>query len=298
MILNSASLPELFAAYSTAFNKGMDGAKSHYKDVSMVIPSTGSEQNYNWLGQLPKLKEWVGERAIKKLTAHTYTIKNKTYEETISVNRVDIEDDNYGIYAPLFTEMGRVAGEHPDELIFNLLSAGFSTPCYDGQFFFDTDHPVGTNNPVSVSNMQAGAGDAWYLLDTSRAIKPLLFQERLPYNLSSLTNEGDENVFMRDEYLYGTRARSNAGFGLWQLAYASKDTLNAANYAAARQAMMVQAGDEGRKLGIIPDTLVVSPSLESEALELIKNNLISDGAGGVVSNQWADTVKVIVVPWL
>ena len=31
---------------------------------------------------------------------------------------------------------------HPDELIFNLLKNGFTSPCFDGQNFFDTDHPV------------------------------------------------------------------------------------------------------------------------------------------------------------
>jgi len=93
------------------------------------------------------------------------------------------------------------------------------------------------------------------------------------------------------------RARVNAGFGLWQLAYASKGTLDATNYAAARAAMMSQSGDEGRKLGIKPDTLVVPPSLESEALALINNELIING-GVSVSNQWAGTAKLIVVPWL
>jgi micrococcal nuclease len=32
---------------------------------------------------------------------------------------------------------------------------------------------------------------------------------------------------MSEEYRYGVRARCNAGFGLWQLAYASKAELNA-----------------------------------------------------------------------
>lgn len=297
MLINKSNLSQLFNGFNSAFNKGLDGANSHYKDISMTIPSSGSEETYGWLGQLPRLREWLGDRVIKNLVAHSYTVKNKLFEESLSVKRTDMEDDNYGVMSPLFAEMGRVSGEHPDELIFSLLSAGFDTTCFDGQFFFDTDHPVGTNDPVSVSNMQSGANPAWFLLDTSRAIKPLLFQERISYSLTSLTNETDENVFLKDEFLYGIRARVNAGFGLWQLAFASKGTLDATNYAAARTAMMELAGDEGRKLGIKPDTLVVPPSLESDALALIENQLIIN-AGVSVSNHWAGTAKLIVVPWL
>ncbi len=297
MLVNKTNLGQLFQGFNTAFNKGLDSANSHFQEVAMVMPSKAAEETYAWLGQFPKLREWLGDRTLKNLVAHSYTVKNKLYEESIRVKRTDIEDDNYGLMGPLMTEMGRVSGEHPDELIFALLAAGFTTACYDGQYFFDTDHPVGVNNPASVSNMQAGAGPAWFLLDTSRAIKPLLFQERIPYKLTSLTNDEDENVFMRDEYLYGIRARVNAGFGLWQLAYASKGALDAANYGAARAAMMSLNGDEGRKLNIKPDTLVVPPSLESDALALIQNELIING-GVSVSNQWAGTAKLIVAPWL
>lgn len=301
MLINKSNLSQLFTGFSAAFSKGLEGANSHYKDIAMIIPSKGSEQAYGWFGQLPRLKEWLGDRVIQNLVSHSYTVKNKLYEETLAVKRVDIEDDQYGIFSPLFSEMGRVSGEHPDELIFSLLAAGFNTPCYDGQYFFDTDHPVGTNNQISVSNMQAGSNPAWFLLDTSRAIKPLLFQERIPYSLTNISKEEDENVFMRDEYLYGVRARVNAGFGLWQLAFASKGTLDATNYAAARAAMMGQVGDEGRKLGIKPNVLVVPPSLESAALALIKNQLITEVINNnpvSTSNQWAGTVELIVVPWL
>ena len=236
---------------------------------------------------------------LKNLAAHGYTLKNKTFEDTIKVKRTDVEDDNYGIYGPLMTELGRAAGEHPDELIFSLLAAGFSTACYDGQFFFDTDHPV--KNPdgteTSVSNFGGGAEAPWFLLDTGRAIKPLIFQQRIPYGFTQLSAETDENVFMRDEYLYGVRARVNAGFGLWQWAYASKQPLTPDNYAAARQAMQELKGDEGRPLGIKPDTLVVPPALEKDALRLV-NNALTVVSGAAVSNEWAGTAKPIVTAWL
>jgi len=111
-------------------------------------------------------------------------------------------------------------------------------------------------------------------------------------------------VFWRDEYIYGVRA--NAGFGLWQLAFGSKEALTADNYEAARQAMMALKGDGGRPLNILPDTLVVPPSLEGAALRLTNNGsrivTVNNGAGTVtpvaVTNEWAGTAKPIITPWL
>jgi phage major head subunit gpT-like protein len=240
------------------------------------------------------MREWLGDRVIKALTLHGYSITNKKFESTIAVSRVAIEDDQYGIFAPLFQELGRGAAEHPDEMIFDLLGKGFTTACYDGQNFFDANHPVGNDAPVLVANTDGGAGAPWFLLDTSRAIKPMIYQERIPYTLTQLHTENDPNVFFKDEYIHGVRARSNAGFGLWQLAWGSKQTLDAAHYAAARVAMQSYRGDEGRLLGVRPDTLVVGPALETAARTLIGNSL-NDGGG---TNPWFGTAKLLIAPWL
>src|SRR5690606_29970273 len=101
-------------------------------------------------------------------------------------------------------------------------------------------------------------------------------------------NPTDERVFDQKEFRYGVDMRCNAGYGLWQLAYASKQTLNAANYAAARAAMMAMTGDGGRPLRIRPTLLVVPPSLESAALAVLKAERDAAGATNVYQNtaQW------------
>lgn len=200
-------------------------------------------------------------------------------------------------------EMGKSAAEHPDELVFSLFSQGFTTTCYDKQYYFDTDHPVqnAAGEVVSASNMQAGSGPAWFLLDCSRAIKPMVYQERIPYRLTPLNDDGDANVFWKDEYVYGVRARSNTGFGLWQLAYASKAELTAENYEAARAAMMNLRGDGGRPLGVKPNIIVVPTALEGAAMRLLNNGTRIVTVGGTsvaVQNEWAGTAKPIVSAWL
>lgn len=131
-------------------------------------------------------------------------------------------------------------------------------------------------------------------MDTSRAVRPIIWQEREKYELQQITKNEDEYVFRNDKFHYGVRARINAGFGLWQLAYGSKATLDEDNYAAASAAMMGFTADENGKLGVTPNVVVVPPALESAALHLL-NTEIKEGGG---SNPWKGTAELIVTPYL
>lgn len=298
-IITPALITSLRTGFSKAFQDALIQTPTDWEKVATRVPSSNTSNTYGWLNQFPKLREWVGDRVVKDMAAQGYQITNKLYESTVGVKRTDIEDDNVGVYTPLFAEMGRAARAHADELVFGLLAAGESTLCYDGQNFFDTDHPVypnvdGTGTAATVSNLQAGTGPAWYLLDCSRALKPLIFQERTTPELEAMTASNDEGVFVRDEYRYGIRYRCNAGFGFWQLAFKSKAALDAANFNAAMAAMMGVKADGGRPLGVKPTHLVVPPQLRADALKLIEAQL----TGGGDSNPNYKAVEVIVSPWV
>lgn len=296
MIINGETLELIFKGFKATYTDAYLAAPTHGDKIAMTVPSAGREETYGWLGNFPNMREWIGPRHVKNLAAHGFTIKNRKFESTIEVNRDDIADDKIGVYKPAFSEMGQASKRHPEELIFGLLASGFATTCYDGQNFFDAEHPVKDEGEgeVLVSNMQDGAGPAWYLLDTSRGVRPLIWQEREKYEFQQITGANDQHVFINDKYLYGIRARVNAGFGLWQLAFGSKATLDATNYAAARAAMMGFTADGGRKLGVTPTYLVVPPELESAALHLL-NTETKDGGG---SNPWKGTAELIVTPYL
>lgn len=299
MIINQGNLGRLYTGFKTSFNNGLGQAKSQYERVATVVPSSTREEKYGWLGKVPRFREWAGDRVVQNIMAHDYAIKNKDYENTIGVDRNDIEDDQYGVYGPLFQEMGYATAAHPDELVFALLLAGFAGTlglCYDGQFFFDTDHPVIDENgaTVSVANTDGGAGTPWFLIDTNRPLKPILFQRRKNYDFQAMTRPEDENVFMRKEYRYGVDARVNVGFGFWQFAWGSKQTLDAAAYETGRTALTGMKGDYGRPLGVMPNLLVVPPSLEGAGRKLLNSEY---GTGGV-TNEWKGTAELLVVPWL
>ncbi|HLY75525.1 MAG TPA: Mu-like prophage major head subunit gpT family protein [Planctomycetota bacterium] len=58
-------------------------------------------------------------------------------------------------------------------------------------------------------------GNAWFLHYLGGALKPFVFQDRVPVTLEDQLADS-ETGFMRDVYLFGSRARYMAGFGLWQ----------------------------------------------------------------------------------
>ena len=296
MIVNRDNLVALGRGFQGIFQGGLDQAPSQYQEVAMDVTSLGKVEDYGWLNKLPNVREWLGDRVVHNLSQAKYSVRNKSWELTIGVDRDDIEDDNLGIYNPLFDEMGRSTGGHYNQLVFDQLKAGFATPCYDGQYFFDTDHPVidATGAEVSVANTDGGAGAPWFMLDLSRAIKPIVLQKRKAWQFVAKTALTDDNVYSKKEFQYGVDARHNVGYGLWQMAWGSKQTLDVAHYRTGRESIMGLKGDHGRPLGGSPTHLVVGPSNEGAGLEIINAERNAAGA----TNVYRGTAKLLVVPWL
>ena len=296
MIISSQNLRGIFIGFNTLFNKALEEQKPLYERVATVTPSTTDAETYAWLGDVPGMREWIGEREIQNLAGSDYVIKNKDFELTVGVGRNAIEDDKIGLYNPSIQMLGQSAAMHPDELIFELLKDGFTEKCFDGEAFFSASHKIGEKTVsnkgsakltldayvaarsaiMSLTNSKgralglvpnllvvppalegvarsitqsdfingstntmkgtaealvvpqlAGKDAAWYLLCTTRPIKPLIYQQRKKAKFVSKTAENDDNVFFQKTYLYGADSRGNAGFGFWQMAYGSDGSANA-----------------------------------------------------------------------
>ena len=296
MLVNAENLNGLRVGFKTTFQSGLAMASTMHTQVATIVPASLKTQKYGWLGKFPSVREWIGPRVVHSLEQHDYSITEKPWELTIGVDRDDIETDNLGIYSPMFSEMGESTGAKWDLLVFELLKAGFSNTCYDGQNFFDTDHPVldADGAVQSVSTPGGGSGTPWFLLCTNKTLKPIILQKRRDFEFVAKDRLTDDTVFNNKEFQYGADARGNGGYGFWQQAYGSKQTLNAAAYAAARAAISGMKGDHGRPLGLMPNLLVVPPSLESAARKILN----SEYASGGETNEWKGTAELLVCPWL
>jgi len=142
MLVNKANLTAVFISLKTTFNKAFDAAPSIWDKTTMKVPSGSSQNDYTWLSRFPKMIKWLGSKTVKALKAFTYTVVNDDYEATVEVDRNDIHDDNLGIYAPMAQEAGYSSKQLPDEIDAELKNNAFENLCFDGQYFYDSDHPV------------------------------------------------------------------------------------------------------------------------------------------------------------
>jgi phage major head subunit gpT-like protein len=302
MIVNASTIANIFVNLKTTFNRAFDGAPSIWDKIAMLVPSGTRTNDYKWLANFPRMKKWVGDKAIKALAAFNYTITNDDWEATVEVDRNDIEDDQLGIYAPQAEMAGFSAKQLPDEIVAALVDGVFTNTCYDAQYMCDVDHPVtdvtGTVQSVSnkgtaklVCSSQAAAmasygayrtamkkftddegrrlnitpnvllvppaledianvlmtndrlddgkanpykgtatvvcdsrltsDTAWFLLDTTKPIKPFIYQERKKPVFVQQIDPQTEDVFMRKKFKFGAEARAAGGYGFWQLIFGS-----------------------------------------------------------------------------
>jgi phage major head subunit gpT-like protein len=129
--------------------------------TSMLIPSTQETETYAALGQVPMMREWEGGRLAKVLRESDYTIRNKTYEATLEVLVDDLRRDKTGQLDVRINELARRAQAHWAKLLSDALSDGGSTLCWDGQYFFDSDHLEGDSGSQYnlLTNSQVSALD-------------------------------------------------------------------------------------------------------------------------------------------
>jgi phage major head subunit gpT-like protein len=300
MTLTPAALAAIATNFQTLFQGALKATRTQWQMFAMLVNSSTKTELHAWLDEIDELREWIGPRQIANLAARAQELENKKYERTIAVKRDDVEDDRLGLYAPRLQLLGEAAALWPDKLVVDALNNGGAAVCYDGQYFFDTDHPLdpedtskGTQSnlhttmalssdnyrtvraramnikgrsgvPMGIvpnllivppalegtaleivkadmiaataaakTNVMRGTAEVmvvprlasvpstgdttWYLACTTKAVKPIIFQQRAAPEMTSLTDPANDHVFQREEYLYGVRARGAGGYGLWQL---------------------------------------------------------------------------------
>src|SRR5687767_7439782 len=160
MDLTPQNIRQLRTDLHSDFRGAFDTTPVVYPQLTTTIPSNSSKNDYTWINDLPTMREWIGSRVVQNFAGSAYSIENKEWEMTIGVKRVDIEDDNLGFYTTLAQDAGQSARKHPDELFLQLLRAGSTSLAYDGQYFFDTDHPIDGKSAASGTYSNNFAGRA------------------------------------------------------------------------------------------------------------------------------------------
>lgn len=272
-------------AVNAAFKRALQGNSGDQSAAwTTVVPVSTKETEFPIAGSTAPMRVWEGSRIVRSVKRNAYKIKTQKFESTLSLSVEDEEDDNLDVYMPSIETMAIQTGNWKSQRVHKALEANGIG--YDDQPFFSATHPeMGAN----VSNVQTGASPAWYVFDTSKPLKPMLFAQYKAPVIKAKTSDQDDNVFWKDEYVWGARARGEAGYGLWQMAYKSKAALDGPNFEDAVEAMRSRKDEYGESLDIIPNLLVVPPQLEWDARRLFGPQVVE-----ATTNIYQGAIQVLV----
>jgi phage major head subunit gpT-like protein len=164
-INNASDLEAVKIGFRAAVLQAVVGDPDPMMALAMESPSTHATESYKWLGDLPQMEEWKGDRVMSMLEAFSWSIKNKPWQATLRVKNTDILDDNLGLLPTHIAGMGDEARLQPALLVAKLILNGFDGEdasigdglAFDGAFFFDTSHATGSNKltlPFSGDNLK------------------------------------------------------------------------------------------------------------------------------------------------
>jgi len=117
--------------------------------VSNLFESNQESETYKFLGLSPAMREFIGGRHAKGFRENGITIENKKYEATLEVLLDEIRRDKTDQVMMRVRELAQRTNAHWAKLLSTLLIGGEAATCYDGQYFFDTDHAEGDSGTQS-----------------------------------------------------------------------------------------------------------------------------------------------------
>ena len=117
--------------------------------LSTYVPSDQASEEYAWLGMAPLLREMLGGRKVKSLRDFGITIDNLDFESTLGIKDKDMRRDKTGQIQIRVDEFAMQPDRHWATLLTALIASGHQNVCYDGQFFYDTDHGEGDSGVQS-----------------------------------------------------------------------------------------------------------------------------------------------------
>lgn len=140
-----AAINRVFQEFRTDIIAAFNEAPRVWMKYAMVIPSSSRSTLHAWLANQAAVREWIGPRRAKSMGTRHWEVTNRQFELTYEFEVNQLRDDLSGLAAQAVAQarqMGVKFARHEDLLVAQTLEAGLTALCYDGQYFFDTDHPV------------------------------------------------------------------------------------------------------------------------------------------------------------
>jgi phage major head subunit gpT-like protein len=189
MLITPSSLDALFISFSAQFKDAyMSTPQPLLSSIGVQLPSVTRDTRYPIVQAISgAMREWLGERQAQNLVVDGITVTNKKWENTVSIQRTDIEDDQYGVYSSmLIPNLARHAKLLPDQQIAARVNAGNSELGFDGKAIFATDHPTDPSGQTTGTQSNSLTGkplNATNLAVAQAAMQSLLGPDGLPMGI-------------------------------------------------------------------------------------------------------------------
>lgn len=160
----------------TLLNRQIATPAELVRDLCEVVPSEGSDEKHEWLGDPPVMEEHKtdgkGPRKITQLSSTGYTITNKVYDASVQFGRDDMRRNRSGSFMKQVNKLADVALHFPNKRITDIAVLGTTDLCYDGTAFFGDTHPIRKGEAATQDNLYAGTGttDANLVVDVGTVL--------------------------------------------------------------------------------------------------------------------------------
>lgn len=155
MLYNTSILEKgLLTQYQQAYS-AMIG-QPHLAQVAELytsVPSSAASESYAWLGDVPLVKEWIGDKTIGALKDYQYEIKNRDFYSGFGIDRNELQDEQISAITPRVQSLAAAVARWPWQLVTDLIINGTSGLAYDGNAFF-------ANRTAPNDNLLSGTGSS------------------------------------------------------------------------------------------------------------------------------------------
>ena len=187
MDLNARSINAINAAAVTNWTVGSDAYNSYVPELAMKNTNCQSGAAvYAWLGSLPVMQPFTGELQLQTIESADWTVKNAEYDMSWEIKRIEIERDTFGVYSPMIKEAGFNARMHPDQLLAERLTNGFTEKGYTGAAFFSANqkHVKSTDKDKFTNNFTKKLTGE-YFSTARKMLKQIKKPGGMPFNVGS-----------------------------------------------------------------------------------------------------------------
>ena len=147
-MISGAKFEIFFTTLNTMIGEAYSATPSIFQEFTATVPTESEIHTDGWTGMLDQMRPWVGPRVAKEPAVQSYSVAVLPFEQTVTIDRFELEDDKFGIYYRTLPDIARQAKRWPDYQMRNLLeglypwNAGSYQLGLDGLTNFNTAHPV------------------------------------------------------------------------------------------------------------------------------------------------------------